>query len=234
MRDCPGNPSTTRTAEGPHSSGAAVVSSSGSGRPARAHVRPNATSNAATAGPQTASIVSRQGARPAPRLPAHSSPTRRPPVMWRRSWPGIGGAPVARWSARENASPPPPPSEGQRRLHRTERLDTERDVIVERDAELLGPLAYLIAVHTARERFVLEFLLDRRDLEVRKTLGGAHQRARDQESAQLVYRKERLRHGRIARYARVGGVSQHRSEQRLGHALGAQQIDPPGGMALGG
>jgi len=36
MRDCPGSPSTTRTAEGPHSSGAAVVSSSGSGRPARA------------------------------------------------------------------------------------------------------------------------------------------------------------------------------------------------------
>src|SRR5258707_5905532 len=68
MRDCPGKPSTTRTAEGPHSSGAAVVSSSGSGRPARAHIRTNAASNAATAGPHTASIVSRQGARPAARL----------------------------------------------------------------------------------------------------------------------------------------------------------------------
>src|SRR6185437_16262380 len=110
----------------------------------------------------------------------------------------------------------------------------ERDVLVEWDAELLGTLADLVAVHAARKRLVLELLLDRRDLEVRKTLGWAHQRARDQKSAQLVYRKERLRHGRIARHARVGRVSQHRSEQRLGDALGAQQIDAPGGMALGG
>src|SRR5213083_1776490 len=65
MRDCPGKPSTTRTAEGPHSSGVGVVSSSGSGRPARAHIRPNAAANTATAGPQTATIVSRQHAREA-------------------------------------------------------------------------------------------------------------------------------------------------------------------------
>src|SRR5438034_409440 len=153
-------------------------------------------------------------------------------AMWRTRLPGMGRAPVARSSACENGFTLPP--RGPARVppdgapgYRT-RYDRERH------AELLGAMADLIAVHAACERLVLEFLLDRRHLEIREALGRTHQGACDQESTQLVDREERLRHGRVARHAGVGRVSQHRPQQRLGDAFGAQQIDAPGGMTLGG
>src|SRR6266550_1053227 len=83
MRDCPGKPSTTRTAVGPHSSGVAVVSSSGKARPARAHIRAKAASRATTAGPHTINIVSRQHGAPFVGLPAHSLPMHSPPDIAR-------------------------------------------------------------------------------------------------------------------------------------------------------
>lgn len=146
--------------------------------------------------------------------------------------PGIGRAPVARSSARENGFTLPPPREAQRGLHGAERLDTKRDVLVERDAELFSALTDLVAVDAACERPVLELLLDGRDLEVRKALRGTHQRARDQKAAQLVDGEERFGQLRVPRHARIRGVPQHRAQQRLRDAFGAQQVDAPGGMAV--
>src|SRR5439155_18097815 len=102
------------------------------------------------------------------------------------------------WAVRPSLDPTraktdsPSPPEAQRGLHRAERLNAECDVLVQRHAELLGALAHLVAVHAAGECLILELLLDRRHLEIREALGRAHQRACDEEAAQLVDRKERL------------------------------------------
>jgi len=68
---------------------------------------------------------------------------------------------------------------------------------------------------------VLELFLDRRDLEIREALRRPHQRARDEEAAQLVDREERLRHGCVARHAGIGGVAQDSPQLWLGDASGA-------------
>jgi len=99
--------------------------------------------------------------------------------------PGIGRAPVARSSARENGWADGTVAVTLRGLARASTgrsaLNAEEDVLVERDAELLGTLAHLIAVqHRGRTPF-LELLLDRRDLEVSETLDGdAHSAHVDQ------------------------------------------------------
>src|SRR3989442_5996264 len=121
------------------------------------------------------------------------------------------------------------PSEAQRRLDRPERLNTKGDVLVEGHTQLLGPLANLVAVHAAREGFVLELLLDGRNLQIGKTLRGAHEGAGNQESTQLVDREERLRQRRVARYAGIGGVSENRPAERLRDSARPQDADAPGG-----
>src|SRR5215213_8236782 len=92
-------------------------------------------------------------------------------------------------------------------LHGLERLDDEADVLVEIDAEFGDALPDVFAVDGARERLILQLLPDRRDFEVVEALRRAHQRAGDEEAAQLVGREERARHRRVARDARVGGVA---------------------------
>src|SRR5882672_11065406 len=69
-RDCAGTPSITRSAEEPHGSDAAATASGGRGAPVVAHTRANEPSSTATAGPHTASIVSRHGIRPCSGPPA--------------------------------------------------------------------------------------------------------------------------------------------------------------------
>src|SRR5439155_11560885 len=54
------------------------------------------------------------------------------------------------------------PSEAQRGFHEAERLDTECDVFIERDAELVGALADLVPVDAAGECLVLERSEERR------------------------------------------------------------------------
>src|SRR6266581_768185 len=75
--------------------------------------------------------------------------------------------------------------------------------IVGGNAQLLRSLPHFVAVHAARERLVLELLLYRRDLEIAEAPGRPHQRARDQEAAQLVHREQRPRERRVARDARI-------------------------------
>src|SRR5207244_4866570 len=94
--------------------------------------------------------------------------------------------------------------------------------------------AYLVAVHAARERLVLELLLHRGDLQVAEAPGRAHQRARDEETTQLVDREQRLREPRVAGHARVRRVSEDRPAQRLGEPPLAQQAYAPRRMTVGG
>src|SRR5258708_39590601 len=83
-------------------------------------------------------------------------------------------------------------------LHGTQGIDHELDVRVQLHAELLGALADVLAAHAARERLVLEFLLDGAHFEVAETAARSHQRARDQGPAQPVHREPPPRHGRFA------------------------------------
>src|SRR2546430_12447210 len=75
-----GPPSTARRVEVPPDGGSAASSSNGSAPPVRPQIRPNARSNAATAGPSTRTMVSRQGRRRRTGSPAHSSPMHSPPT----------------------------------------------------------------------------------------------------------------------------------------------------------
>src|ERR687886_2745772 len=84
-------------------------------------------------------------------------------------------------------------------LHGLEGFDDEAYVLVEFDAEFGDDLAYVFAVDGARERLVLELLLDRGDFEVVQALRRAHERAGDEEAAQLVRGEERARQRRVTR-----------------------------------
>src|SRR2546428_14085976 len=120
------------------------------------------------------------------------------------------------------------PCEAQLPIGRPERLNKKGDLPVEGRTQLLGPLANLVAVHAAREGFVLELLLDGRNLQIGKTLRGAHEGAGNQESTQLVDREERLRQRRVARYAGIGGVSENRPAEGLRDSARPQDADAPG------
>src|SRR5437762_3561950 len=63
----------------------------------------------------------------------------------------------------------PYPTLFRSRLDRPERLNAKGDVLVEGHTQLFRPLANFVAVHTTRERLVLELLLNRGNLEVGKT-----------------------------------------------------------------
>src|SRR5438270_9280355 len=92
-------------------------------------------------------------------------------------------------------------------LHGLERLDAEAYVLVEFDAEFGDALPDVFAVDRAGERLVAELLLDRRDFEVVQTLRGPHERAGDEEAAQLVRAEEGAGELRVARHSRVGRVA---------------------------
>src|SRR5690242_14063789 len=124
--------------------------------------------------------------------------------VWSTSaFPGIGRVPVTRSRAREIPAPASGTELGRAQAERSfdgaEGTDHESDMIVQRHAELFGTAADVVTVHAAGERLVLQFLLDGRDLEVGEALRGTDQRACDQEPAELVHRKERLREGEIGR-----------------------------------
>src|SRR6184192_1752662 len=83
----------------------------------------------------------------------------RPP---RGRWRGRAGRPrrARRW--RERSPHSRLPAETERRLRRSERLNHEGDVLVQRHTQLGGPLIHFVAIHAARKPLVLELLLHRR------------------------------------------------------------------------
>src|SRR5262249_59772522 len=102
-----------------------------------------------------------------------------------------------------------------------ERGDDVRDVLVERDAQLLGSLVDLVAMDARCERRLLELLLHRLRLEPLEA-GRANEAARVDEAAELVAGEERLLEKRVAREAEVLCVREHRLDDLFGIALLAQ------------
>src|SRR4029079_7988740 len=108
-----------------------------------------------------------------------------------------------------------------------ERRDHERQVLVEVDAERLGALAQLVAVHGRGERRRLHLLLDRLR---RQSVdpGRAHVRAGHDEAGELVDREQRLLHRGVARDAEEGRVRGDRAHElgRVAARLELSQGDP--------
>src|SRR5678815_5548823 len=90
------------------------------------------------------------------------------------------------------------PQLGGDRLHRLER---ERDVLVEIDAELGRTLHDVVAIHVPGEVAARHLLLHRCDLALGELLRRLDQRAGDEQPRQLVARVERLRHVGVTRHA---------------------------------
>ena len=86
----------TRTATSPAGASASRVGSSAAaiGGPASAHIRANADSRSATAGPRSAMPVSRQGSMPRAGSPTQSRPTQSPVTKATRP----STASILRWS----------------------------------------------------------------------------------------------------------------------------------------
>src|SRR5687768_5524055 len=87
--------------------------------------------------------------------------------------------------------------------HAAERVDDERDVGVQLDAELGGAAVYVVAIHRARERLVLQLLAYGGRLQAGHDLAGPHESARVDEAGQLVARVERAIQEADARHAGV-------------------------------
>src|SRR5438270_11473025 len=118
-------------------------------------------------------------------------------------------------------------------LRRLERLDAAAHVLFEFDAEFGDALAYVLAVDRAREVFILQLLLDGRDLHVVKALRRAHERAGDEEAAQLVRGEEGAGHRRVARHARVGRVAEDGADDAVGVAAPAKDDGTLEGVLFG-
>src|ERR687898_648413 len=116
-------------------------------------------------------------------------------------------------------------AEAQRPLMRPERTQHESDVFVERNSQLLGAAHHVFPADTPGKRLVLELLLDAGDFEVLETAGRTNQSAGHQEACELVDRKERLCHGRVAGNAAVCGVPQDRALHAFGESLCCQQAN---------
>ena len=104
---------------------------------------------------------------------------------------------------------------------RLQRLDDRADVVVELDAELLGALVDLVAVHAGGERRLLQLLPHRLRLEALEP-GRADERARVHEAGELVAREERLLQRRVAGQREVLGMREHGLDDLLRVALLAE------------
>ena len=89
--------------------------------------------------------------------------------------------------------------------------DDVGDVFLERQPQLGGALAQVVARHAARERLVLHALDHRRRFEVEHALRRPHQRRGGDEPGHLVAGEERLLERALPRHARVAGVREDRA-----------------------
>src|SRR6185436_4196456 len=101
---------------------------------------------------------------------------------------------------------------------RLERRDHVRDVLVELEAEELGPGVHLVPMHARREGRLLELLADGLRLEPVEARW-AHQAARMDEPGKLVAGEERLLELGLARQLEVLRVREHRADHDLRVAL---------------
>ncbi len=101
------------------------------------------------------------------------------------------------------------------------RGDDVADVLVELEPDELGARVHLVAVHSGRERGLLELLLHRLRLQPVEP-GRPHEPARVHEPRQLVAREEHLLQLRVARHREVLGVREDGLDQLLGVARVAQ------------
>src|SRR2546430_13582198 len=81
-------------------------------------------------------------------------------------------------------------------------------MLIEVDAQLLGPGEDLLAVDAAGERFVLELLFDGLDVDVGDGLAWPHQGDCSHETDQFIDGVENLLHWRRPRRIRVVGVGE--------------------------
>src|SRR5271167_1448545 len=81
--------------------------------------------------------------------------------------------------------------------------DAETDVIVERDAELLGALDDVFAADATGERFVFHALLHGAGFEVEDAFRGADVGAGGEEAGEFVTGEEGMLEGRLTGYTRV-------------------------------
>ena len=96
-----------------------------------------------------------------------------------------------------------------------------RDVLVELEPDELGTPVDLVAVHTRRERRLLELLPDRLRLETVQT-GRSHEPTGVDEARELVTREQRLHQLGLTRDREVLGVREHGLDQPFGIPLLAQ------------
>ena len=106
------------------------------------------------------------------------------------------------------------------------------DVLIERQANLLGALPQILARHGARERFVLHPLDHRRGLEIEDALRRPDERGGGDEARQLVAGEQRLLQPAFARDAAVVGVRQDRARHPLRIAERRQNLDATVRMIL--
>src|ERR1700745_1252570 len=86
----------------------------------------------------------------------------------------------------------------------------ERNVVVERNAELLSAVVDVVATDSARERFIFQFFLHGCGFHLVDAFGGFDERAGGEEAGEFVAGKEGVIKGGDARHAGVAGMAEDR------------------------
>ena len=115
---------------------------------------------------------------------------------------------------------------------RLQRLDHVLDVLVERQADLLGAVVDVLAVDAAGEGLLFQPLLHRGEVDVGERLAGLDQGHGGDEAGELVAGVEGLGEAGLARRAGVGRVAQDGRAHDLGVPLGGEDLDPAVGVVL--
>src|SRR6202041_3051731 len=87
-------------------------------------------------------------------------------------------------------------------------FDAKRDVIAERDAELLSAVVNIVATNAACERFVFQLFLYGCGFHLVDAFGRFDERASGEEAGELVASKEGVIERRDARHAGIAGVAE--------------------------
>ena len=97
----------------------------------------------------------------------------------------------------------------------THRGNAKADVLVERQAQLFGTFADVLAAHAFGEGFVFEAALHGVDLQIEDALRRSDVSTRREKSGELVASKKRVLQRRLARDSRIIGVGKDRADDFL-------------------